>query len=274
MSRTVRIDLAYDGTDFHGWQVQPGLRTVQGVLAHGLERLLGRDHVPPGAGRTDTGVHARGQTAHVDGLSADECARLIRALPGVMPDDVAIRAVREVSPAFHARFSAVWRRYEYRLELRRDLFGRRLAWTPGRRLDRAAMDAAAVHFLGRRDCSSLCKTASLKETNFCDVRECRFDWDGDSGIFHIRADRFLHHMVRTLVGTLIEVGRGQRRPDAMPALLDACDRRAAGGMAPAHGLYLAEVGYPEILADPAFVPDAADDPAASVRPVTPDKERS
>jgi tRNA pseudouridine38-40 synthase len=268
MNRTVRIDLAYDGAGFHGWQVQPGLRTVQGTLARRLARLLGREHVPPGAGRTDAGVHALGQVCHVDGLNEAEGARLIRVLPGLVPDDIEIRAVRAVSPAFHARFSAVWRRYEYRLELRRDLFGRGRAWTPGRPLDRAAMDEAAAHFVGRRDCSSLCKTASLHETNDCDVQECRFAWHGDSAILHVRADRFLHHMVRTMAGTLVDVGRGLRRPDEVPALLDARDRRAAGPMAPAHGLYLAEVGYPDVLDDPAYVPADAVDPA------NPTKERT
>ena len=252
MSRTVRMDLAYDGTAFHGWQIQPELRTVQGELARLLTRLLGRETVPTGAGRTDTGVHALGQVAHTCGLSADEAERLCRALPGMTPEDMQIRTVREVSPSFDARFSARWRRYEYRLGFRRDIFRRRLEWQVERELDRVAMDAAAARVPGERDFSSFCKTASLRENNRCRVGDCAFEWADDSAIFHIRADRFLHNMVRTLVGTLLEVGRGRRTPADLDDILAARDRRAAGDKAPPCGLYLAEVGYDARLDDPAY----------------------
>ncbi len=262
MSRTVRIDLAYDGAGYHGWQVQPGLRTVQGVLAGRLERLLARPAKPTGAGRTDTGVHALGQVAHVSDLTADEVERVVRALPGLMPEDMAVRAVREVSPSFDARFSARWRRYVYRLGFAPDLFRRTQEWQLESGLDsglnRAAMDAAAARLVREDDFASFCKTASLRENNRCDVAHCRFSWDDLSATFEIRADRFLHHMVRTAVGTLVEVGRGRRVPDDIDAILAARDRRAAGAMAPAHGLYLAEVGYDSELDDPTYiVPDAA-----------------
>ncbi len=256
MSRTVRIDLAYDGAGFHGWQIQPELRTVQGMLAAMLERLLGREATPTGAGRTDTGVHALGQTAHFGGLNEDETGRLIRALPGVAPDDIRITRVVEVSPAFDARFSARWRRYEYRLALRDDLFRRGTEWQlSGVDLDRDAMDAACVHLLGNHDYRSFCKTSSWKETNDCDVSTARFEWSDDGAVFHVTADRFLHHMVRTLVGTLVETGQGRRAPDDLPAIIAAKDRSAAGTMAPPQGLYLAEVGYPDELMDPGFMPD-------------------
>ncbi|MBK7701777.1 MAG: tRNA pseudouridine(38-40) synthase TruA [bacterium] len=266
MDRTARIDLAYDGTDFHGWQWQIGLRTVQGQLAVMLERLLGRPCMPPGAGRTDAGVHALRQTAHARGLSADEVARLVRVLPRFAPRDMQVLEVREVSPRFHARFSARWRRYEYRLDLRGDLFRRRYAWCPGEPLDRAAMDAACALFLGRRDCSSLCKTASLSPTNDCDVTDCRLEWAESSAILHVRADRFLHHMVRTMTGVLVEVGAGRRRPEDVTAILEARDRRVAGGMAPACGLYLADVGYPPELDDPDHPGDPAEKPTPEATP--------
>jgi tRNA pseudouridine38-40 synthase len=257
MARTVRIDLAYDGTGFHGWQIQPGLRTVQGELAALLARLLGREAVPGGAGRTDTGVHALGQVAQVVGLDDGEAARLCRALPGMAPEDVDIVSVREVSPSFDARFSALWRRYEYRLGFRRDIFRRRLEWQVDGALDRAAMDAAAAVVPGERDFSSLCKTASLRADNRCRVDHCAFEWADDSAIFDIRADRFLHHMVRTLVGTLLDVGRGRRRPADLSGILAARDRRAAGDKAPPWGLYLAEVGYDAALDDPAYTAPGA-----------------
>ena len=176
----------------------------------------------------------------------------MRALPGMAPDDIEIIAVRLVSPSFNSRFSAQWRRYSYRISRRRDIFRRNRQWFVPRGLDREAMDEAAAHFLGARDCASLCKTRSLRENNVCDVDLCRFDWDGDSGIFQVRSDRFLHHMVRTMVGTLVEVGRGTRSPDDVPDLLAACDRSRAGKMAPPQGLCLEEVGYPERLLDPDY----------------------
>ena len=252
MSRTVRIDLAYDGSAFHGWQIQPRLRTVQGDLSAMASRLLGREVKPTGAGRTDTGVHALGQVAHLVCESRDEVERLTRALRRTAPDDIEIISVREVSPDFEARFSAVWRRYEYRLLLGRDLFRRNLEWQIHWDLDRDAMAAGAELFSGAHDYSSFCKATSLKENNVCDVSECRFQWRGGSAIFHIRANRFLHHMVRTLVGTLVEVGKGLRPPAEIRDILAARDRSAAGKMAPAHGLYLAEVGYPEALSDPRY----------------------
>lgn len=250
MSRTVRIDLAYDGSEFHGWQIQPGLRTVQGVLAAEVGRLLGREALPVGAGRTDTGVHALGQTASLDGLSDDEAERLVRALPRMGPDDLEIRAVRPAPPGFSARFSALWRRYEYRLSLERDLFRRRLEWQLDGPLDRAAMDAAAAGLRVRADWRSFCKTSSWKDDNTCTVTRAGFVWDDRGAVFHVQADRFLHHMVRTLVGTLVEVGRGRRRPEDLTEIIAARDRGAAGTMAPPQGLYLAEVGYPEAPSEP------------------------
>ena len=255
MSRTVRIDLAYDGGGFHGWQLQPDQRTVQGVLNDEIARLLGREVTTSGAGRTDTGVHALGQTASLGGLSEVEVRRLESTLPRMGPDDVRFTSVREVAPDFHARFSALWRRYEYRLSFEDDLFQRRVRCLVRGPIDRAAMDAACVHLLGKHDFRSFCKTASWREDNTCDVAEARFAWSDAGGVFHVRADRFLHHMVRTLVGTLLEVGRGARDPDEIPAVLAAHDRGKAGIMAPPQGLYLAEVGYPDELMDPGRAPD-------------------
>ena len=268
MSCTVRIDLAYDGAAFHGWQFQPGLRTVQGVLAAEVARLLGREVPTVGAGRTDTGVHALGQVAHVAALRADEAERLVRTLPRMGPDDIRITKVREVSPVFHARFSAIWRRYEYRLSFVDDLFLRGIRWWLPARPDRIAMDAACGHLLGAHDFRSFCKTTSWKDDNVCTVHEARFDWRDDGAVFHIRADRFLHHMVRTAVGTLVEVGQGRRAPDDLIGILAATDRSSAGTMAPPQGLYLAEVGYPDELMDPGHRPDAkaATDPTDPAGP--------
>jgi tRNA pseudouridine38-40 synthase len=249
----VRIDLAYVGTGFHGWQVQPALRTVQGELAAMLERLLARPCLPTGAGRTDTGVHARGQVAHAELRDQREVARVCGALAKLAPDDIQITAVREVSPAFNARLTATARRYAYKLALHRDIFAPHAFVVPWR-LDRDAMDAACGPLLGTHDFSSFCKAGSLKDDNTCRVDLCELEWHDQGGIFHIRADRFLHHMVRNLVGLLLEVGRGAVAADDVDRILAARDRREAGMMAPAHGLFLEEVAYPAQLLDPGYLP--------------------
>jgi tRNA pseudouridine38-40 synthase len=249
----VRLDIAYRGEAFHGWQVQPGLRTVQGEIGACLERMLRRPCLPIGAGRTDTGVHARGQVAHVKLQDDAEVVRVVRALPGMVPHDILVSAARQVSPAFDARRCAVRRRYAYTLLLAPDLFrpfAYRVPWT----LDRAAMDDACAPLLGVHDFTSFCRTASLREDNHCRLEVCRFEWGPDWGIFHVQANRFLHNMVRNLVGVLVEVGRGRRQPADLAAVLLACDRRAAGMRAPAHGLCLEEVGYPAEYDDPGYVP--------------------
>jgi len=265
----VRIDLAYVGTAFHGWQVQPGgLRTVQGELAAALERLLQRPCLPVGAGRTDAGVHALGQVAHAEVQDAREVSRVTGALARLVPDDMQVHAVREVSPAFNARLSAIWRCYHYHLRWTRNLFDPH-ALVVTQALDRQAMDDACARLLGTHDFASFCKTSSLKDDNTCRVDLCALEWTAEGCIFRVRADRFLHHMVRNLVGLLVEVGRGARRPDEIAAILAARQRAVLGPMAPAQGLFLAEVGYPERLLDPGYVPDdftprppAAGDPSA------------
>lgn len=250
----VRVDLAYDGGAFSGWQIQPDRRTVQGVLRHEASRLLGYRPTVVGAGRTDAGVHARGQVAHLDVRSLQECERLVRALPRTVPQDIQITDVRQVARGFNARLSAVWRRYSYHILLGRDIF-RPHVWqvdpTAQRPLDRAAMEEAAGLLVGGHDFSSFCKTASLKaDGNVCRVDVCGFEWPDGGIILHVRADRFLHHMVRTIAGTLMDVGRGRRQPADIPRILAARDRRRAGGMAPACGLFLEEVAYPASLLVP------------------------
>jgi tRNA pseudouridine38-40 synthase len=258
----LKIDLAYHGGAFHGWQVQPGLRTVQGELAACLGRLLGRAVVPVGAGRTDAGVHARGQVCHADVRDREEAGLVVRSLPRMVPEDVAVTGVRPVSLDFDARLSPASRRYLYRLLLARDVFQRDTAHLVERPLERGAMDAAAALLAGAHDFTSFCKRSSLKDdSNVCAVDLCRFHWSDDSAILEIRANRFLHHMVRTIVGTLLEVGWGQRSADAIPEILAAGDRARAGHKAPAQGLCLEEVVYPEPLLDPEYrrPPSAGED---------------
>ena len=237
--------VAYVGSGFSGWQIQPKHRTVQGVLEKKLSFLMGRPVSVVGAGRTDTGVHARGQVAHVSLADDNEAIRLERALPGMMPADIQVDSFQRVPLEFHSRFSAIARRYSYHLLFRREIFQPN-NWQITRIIDRKAMDRAAAFFPGSHDCASFCKTSSLKDNgNVCHIDLCNFEWQEDSAIFHVRANRFLHHMVRIMVGTLVEVGFGQRPPGQIKDILAACDRSRAGFMAPPEGLFLEEVYYPE-----------------------------
>ncbi|MBA2416371.1 MAG: tRNA pseudouridine(38-40) synthase TruA [Geodermatophilaceae bacterium] len=246
----VRLDLAYDGTEFSGWAQQPGRRTVQGELEAALARVLRCPARLTVAGRTDAGVHATGQVAHVDlpsAVWAAEEGRLLRRLAGVLPADIRVSALAQTWPGFHARFGALWRRYTYRLTdapgggspLRRT---DTVSWP--RRLDDEAVAAAAVALLGVHDFAAFCRAREGGTT----VRELqRLDWSRDEDavlVAAVQADAFCHHMVRGLVGSLLAVGEG-RRPVTWPAsLLAHTERCHEIPVAPARGLTLVGVGYP------------------------------
>ena len=244
----VRLDISYDGTEFSGWAVQPGRRTVQGLLQEALATVLRLPSVTlTVAGRTDAGVHATGQVAHCD-LPADlpEVRRgLVRRLAGVLPGDVAVSAVTVVPPDFDARFAALWRRYEYRIgdgvvsPLRR-----RFVLDHRRTLDVAAMSAAAEHLIGLHDFAAFCRRRDGATTRrtlqaFTVVRQT-----GEI-VCTIQADAFCHSMVRSLVGALLAVGEGRRPPSWPAELLTRTTRADEVTVAPAHGLTLVEVGYPD-----------------------------
>jgi tRNA pseudouridine38-40 synthase len=254
----IRIDLAYDGSGFRGWAAQPGLRTVQGELEAALATVL---RVPDArvtcAGRTDTGVHARGQVAHldVDGeqvaasagrYDGDPLASLRRRLDGILPDDIGVRRVAEAPPGFDARFSAVWRRYAYRVaDSAPDPLVRNhvLAWP--RALDLDAMNASAALLVGEHDFAAFCKRRE-GATTVRTLLELHWDRD-DAGRAEatVRADAFCHNMVRSLVGCMIAVGEGRRTPDWAGDVLAVAVRDPAVTVVPSHGLTLEEVGYPD-----------------------------
>jgi tRNA pseudouridine38-40 synthase len=241
----VRLDVSYDGTDFSGWAIQPGRRTVQSVLEDALRTVLRLPAVPlTAAGRTDAGVHASGQVAHCDlpALPDD----LVHRLAGLLPRDVRVRSVRIVPAAFDARFAALWRRYAYRISdapsgvpplLRKQVLG----WP--RALDADAMAAAAAGLLGLHDFAAFCRRRD-GATTARTLQELTVARVGDEITCTVVADAFCHSMVRSLVGALLAVGEG-RRPATWPASLLALDRRADDvTVAPPHGLTLLEVGYP------------------------------
>lgn len=255
----IRIDLAYDGTDFHGWASQPGLRTVQGLLEDALATCL---RVPwlsvTCAGRTDTGVHARGQVAHVDVDEAVLVASagrvrgtpleaLARRLNGLLPPDVRVREVSAAPEGFDARFSPIWRRYAYRVAddpALADPLTRRqvLAWP--RVLDLSAMNQAALPLLGEHDFAAFCKRREGATT----VRRLMdLSWERDAtgvAVATVRAGAFCHHMVRSLTGCLLAVGDGRRDVGWAEEVLTAGVRDPAVPVVAAHGLTLEEVGYP------------------------------
>jgi tRNA pseudouridine38-40 synthase len=243
-----KLVLEYDGTDFEGWQVQPGAsRTVQGVLADALERITGEAVRVTGAGRTDSGVHAEGQVASVRPETRLDAGELARALNGNLPRDVAVRAAVEVPDAFDARRCALSKLYVYRIwngGQRSPLRARR-ALTVQQPLDVAAMARAGAHLVGEHDFSSFQATGS-------DVvspvrRLTRLEVLGASGEeirLEVEGGGFLRHMVRNIAGTLIEVGKGWRAAESLPALLAARDRGQAGDTAQARGLTLVRVDYP------------------------------
>ncbi|MGH3200050.1 MAG: tRNA pseudouridine(38-40) synthase TruA [Streptosporangiaceae bacterium] len=267
-ARTVRlrIDLSYDGSAFSGWAVQPGRRTVADVVAAALGRVL-RLPAPPKltvAGRTDAGVHARGQVIHLDvpaaawSDTADSPGRALARLARLLPADVRVHAAGPAPAGFDARFSALWRRYAYRVcddEAAANPLRRHETLWHFRRLDLAAMNEAARCCLGEHDFAAFCRRREGATT----IRALRtLDWQRDdhgTAIATVVADAFCHNMVRSLVGALLAVGEGRRPPGWPAAVLAAAVRDPAVHVVPPHGLCLEEVGYPPAadLAARAFV---------------------
>lgn len=248
----MQLVLHYDGSGFSGWQRQPDQRTVQGVMEAALERLCGAPTGVLGAGRTDAGVHARGQAAGVRVPAKWEPPELRRALNAVLPPDVWVAAAHAMRADFHARYSAVARRYTYHVgtdEQAASPFRRRYEHAVRRPLDGSAMEAATRMLLGTHSFRAFAVrgTAPPDDDHRCAVRMARWR-DRDGGLdFEIEANRFLHHMVRFLVGTILEIGTGRRPVDDMTALLDASDNHEVSPPAPPHALFLDAVTYPADL---------------------------
>jgi len=253
---TYRLHLEYDGSAFHGWQVQPGRRTVQAEVEAALGRLLGERICLVGAGRTDAGVHALGQVASFESERMQEPRRLLRGCHGLLPADVHVWAAGVTSPGFSARASATWRRYVYRMvrqpsPLRRH-FGHVLRWP----VDEQAMAAAAAGLLGTHDFTAFVAHRSAARGRDCTVLRSEIHAEAQEVRFEIVANRFLYNMVRRLSGALLEIGRGRLAAAELERILERRDTGRGGPCLPAHGLYLVEVGYPE---DPQFASSAVVD---------------
>jgi tRNA pseudouridine38-40 synthase len=250
--RTVQLVLHYDGSGFSGWQRQPDQRTVQAVVEQALERLCGGPTAALGSGRTDAGVHARGQAVGVRVPDKWTPDALRRALNATLPNDVWVAAAHEMRPSFHARYSATARRYSYYVgtdEGAHSPFRRHTEFPFPFPIDRNALRSAAELLLGLHSFRAFAVKGTAPDTDehHCDVRVA--EWRDRPGglVFEIEANRFLHHMVRFLVGTMLDVASGRRPVSDVGTLLDAGDNQAVSPPAPAHALFLEAVQYPSDL---------------------------
>jgi tRNA pseudouridine38-40 synthase len=241
--RDIKLVIEYDGTNFVGWQTQANGRSVQEEITKVLDQVLQEPINLIGSGRTDSGVHARGQVAGFRTKSTLGLGSIHSALNGILPDDVFVKSVEEAPPGFHARYDARERFYRYFISLKPTAIGRMYHWYVKYDLNLEAMKAIGARIIGEIDFESFCKYEA--EVNHYRCTVVHSDWvsRGEMYVYEIRANRFLHGMVRALVGTMVDVGRGYTRVEEFDAILAAKDRRRAGMAAPPHGLYLEEVTY-------------------------------
>ncbi len=243
MTRNIKLKIEYDGTDFSGWQRQPKLRTVQGEIEDKLKKILQEKITLIGSGRTDVGVHAFEQVANFKTESGLNLVSMHRGLNSLLPKDILIRDVEEVNRDFNSRYSAKSRVYRYKICLGKDIFMRRYSWEVSYCLDFPKLKKTTKTISGRHDFTSFCVSKSVRPDNHCHVFRALWEKERNRLEFEIEADRFLHTMVRSLVGTLIDVGRGYFNPKDFANILKAKDHKKAGLTAPAKGLYLVKVNY-------------------------------
>jgi len=248
----VRGTVAYDGTPFHGFAANAGVRTVAGDLDAALSRVLGTELAVTCAGRTDRGVHAVGQVVSFDAPEGTDLDAVRRSVNRLCGPEIVVSSLDAATDGFDARFSATGRRYRYRVRNHPDPdpFSAATAWHVPQPLDVAAMNAAAGHLVGEHDFSSFCRRPKVaagepERSLVRRVESAEWTTEGDDVVFEVTAGAFCHQMVRSIVGTLVDVGRGRTPAAAVPAVLAARDRHAAGEPAPPHGLTLWSVRYPD-----------------------------
>ncbi len=250
----VLLTLHYDGSAFHGWQVQPDQLTVQGTLQDTLSRLIDRPCTVVGSGRTDTGVHASGQVASADVPVRWTPDALMRALNATLPDSVWVESVRAARPDFHPRYDALARTYVYKVGTVPESaspFHRRWCWALGEKLDPDALAAAAACLVGEHSFSAFAKAGQPERGDRCSVSLAEWSEWRLGLLFTITADRYLHHMVRYLVGTMVEMALGRRDGEDMPRLLQGDVDTITSPPAPPQGLFLRRVEYPDtVLVNP------------------------
>ena len=239
------LELAYNGTRYHGWQIQLNAHSIQEELEKAISILIGSPTPIMGSGRTDTGVHASQQFAHFDTAKPIEPEVFLKKLNAILPKDIAVYQVAPVKTDAHARFSATWRSYVYQISLRKSPFLQESHWIVFKKPDLIAMNAAAALLLKHEDFECFSKVHTDVNTFNCKIKEAFWEQNDHELLFHITANRFLRGMVRAIVGTLMEVGYGKLKLEDFQAILDSRNRNQAKASAPAQGLYLCRVAYPE-----------------------------
>jgi tRNA pseudouridine38-40 synthase len=238
------MELAYNGAPFNGWQIQPDAPTIQQELETALSTILRVKTNIVGCGRTDSGVHASQFFAHFESSENLNSDALVFKLNCMISREVAVFRIFSVSSDLHARFSATARTYHYFINQVKDAFYFNQSWFMHADLDVESMNKACEHLLGKQDFTSFSKLHTQTRTNLCTISKAEWKVDGKKLRFEIRADRFLHNMVRSIVGTSIDVGKGKINPDDFKAIIEAKDRQKAGTSVPAQGLFLAKITYP------------------------------
>ena len=246
------LELAYDGTNYHGWQTQPNAVAVQEVLDKCLSTVLRHPIETLGCGRTDTGVHAKEFFAHFDfeeksmnhgPWTVDETNTILRSLNSILPKDIAIKNIFPVAAEAHARFDATLRSYEYHIHFNKDPFKNGYSWELRDKPDVSLMNKAAGIIMEHTDFSCFSKSNTQVKTNICKITNAEWIVKDDGIVFQISADRFLRNMVRAIVGTLLMVGKKEIEPEAVRGIIESKNRSNAGMSVPAGGLYLTEVKY-------------------------------
>jgi len=241
--RNIKLEIEYDGTDFCGWQIQPEVRTVQAVMEQALLQLTNENIRVTAAGRTDSGVHATGQVINfkTTGHLPDYVFRT--ALNSMLPRDIRVVSAVEVDEEFSARFSARARTYRYFIIRKPVAIGRQYAWYFGEKLNLSLMQEACRIIIDTHDFQSFCQAGADVDHYLCDVSDAKWCQENDKFLFEITANRFLHNMVRILVGTFVKIGKGSITLPQLQAIIAAKDRTVAGPTAPPHGLFLTRVMY-------------------------------
>jgi tRNA pseudouridine38-40 synthase len=243
--RNLKLTLAYDGTEFHGWQIQPTLRTVQGEIQQALQKLFNHEVNVAGSGRTDAGVHAHGQVANVETIRTMDTDAVLRGANALLPVEIRVLMVEEVAAEFHARRSARSKTYEYHIW--RDPivspFQCRYVYAFRYPLDEIMMDRGTEMFLGTHDFTSFCAAGTEVEDRVRTIFDACWERSDKTWVFRIRGNGFLQYMVRTIAGTLIQIGRQRLQPEQIPEIFAARDRRLAGPSLPPQGLHLIQVEY-------------------------------
>lgn len=240
-----KIVLSYNGAAFSGWQIQNNAPSVQGALQDALSMLLGEPLSVVGAGRTDAGVNARNYVAHFDCTAqVQDCRKLCYRLNAVLPKSVAVHDIQPAAEDFHARFSATRRQYRYYIHREKDPFAEQFSWQCRYPLDVDRMNRACGYLLGVHDCSCFEKKGSDNATSICEIFSAHWDdLQGQSLVFTVEANRFLRNMVRAIVGTMVDIGRGVHEPEYILEILDHGTRGDAGQSVPGHALFLTKIEY-------------------------------